>query len=318
MDLPVLVVWGSQDTWIPVDRAHRLAGLIPGARLRIIDGAGHLIQLDQPAALAVVLTEWLARQRQGRPAPDDTTSSRTPASCHASKTSASGRTWCWTTTTSPPGQRHDRGQRLGALLQESARCWCSRARTATCRGPTAEDSEAESPAEPPRLTRRPKGVITRVAAAATQPKTGSTTTSAVPSRASAKWAASASGSLDSGRRTTSSAPLRRARSAAASPRQTPTIRDRRPVARRRATAPGRRRHRRRAPRRSPRAQLGAQVDRRPGGDAGQADRGDLGVGRLAVDRYDVGRRRGVRARRACRRPASSRPTTRPRPARRTR
>jgi pimeloyl-ACP methyl ester carboxylesterase len=59
LDLPVLVVWGRQDTWIPVDRAHRLAGLIPGARLRLIDGAGHLVQLDQPAALAVVLTEWL-------------------------------------------------------------------------------------------------------------------------------------------------------------------------------------------------------------------------------------------------------------------
>jgi pimeloyl-ACP methyl ester carboxylesterase len=60
--LAVPVVWGSQDSWIPVDRAHRLAGLIPGARLRIIDGAGHLIQLDQPAALAVTLTEWLVGQ----------------------------------------------------------------------------------------------------------------------------------------------------------------------------------------------------------------------------------------------------------------
>ncbi len=59
MDLPVLVVWGSEDAWIPVDRAHRLAELIPGARLRIVDGAGHLVQLDQPAALAVALTEWL-------------------------------------------------------------------------------------------------------------------------------------------------------------------------------------------------------------------------------------------------------------------
>ena len=65
MDLPVLVVWGSQDTWIPVDRAHRLAGLIPGAKVRVIDGAGHLIQLDQPVALAVTLAEWLAAQPQG-------------------------------------------------------------------------------------------------------------------------------------------------------------------------------------------------------------------------------------------------------------
>ena len=65
LDVPVLVVWGREDTWIPVDRAYRLAELIPDSRLRVIDGAGHLIQLDRPTALAVTLTEWLAAQPQG-------------------------------------------------------------------------------------------------------------------------------------------------------------------------------------------------------------------------------------------------------------
>jgi pimeloyl-ACP methyl ester carboxylesterase len=60
LDLPVLVVWGREDTWIPVDRAHRLSKLIPGAQLRLIDHAGHLIQLDQPAALATTLARWLS------------------------------------------------------------------------------------------------------------------------------------------------------------------------------------------------------------------------------------------------------------------
>lgn len=59
IDMPVLVVWGREDTWIPVDRAHRLSELIPGAQLRLVDGAGHLIQLDQPTALATALTRWL-------------------------------------------------------------------------------------------------------------------------------------------------------------------------------------------------------------------------------------------------------------------
>ncbi|GAA4537060.1 alpha/beta hydrolase [Amycolatopsis samaneae] len=59
LDLPVFVVWGQNDTWIPVDRAHRLASLIPGARLRLIEDAGHLIQLDQPVALAATLHQWL-------------------------------------------------------------------------------------------------------------------------------------------------------------------------------------------------------------------------------------------------------------------
>ena len=63
LDVPVLVVWGSEDTWIPVDRAHRLSELIPGAQLRLIEGAGHLIQLDQPEALATTLTRWLSARR---------------------------------------------------------------------------------------------------------------------------------------------------------------------------------------------------------------------------------------------------------------
>lgn len=61
LDLPVLVVWGEEDTWIPADRAHRLAELIPGARLELVPAAGHLIQLDAPTALATALHRWLTR-----------------------------------------------------------------------------------------------------------------------------------------------------------------------------------------------------------------------------------------------------------------
>lgn len=60
---PTLVVWGSEDRWIPVDRAHRLAAAIPNATLEIVEGAGHLIQLDQPVRLAVTLQHWLDTQR---------------------------------------------------------------------------------------------------------------------------------------------------------------------------------------------------------------------------------------------------------------
>jgi pimeloyl-ACP methyl ester carboxylesterase len=61
LDLPVLVIWGREDTWIPVDRARRLRDLIPGAELQLVAEAGHLVQLDQPAALATTLARWLAR-----------------------------------------------------------------------------------------------------------------------------------------------------------------------------------------------------------------------------------------------------------------
>jgi pimeloyl-ACP methyl ester carboxylesterase len=62
LEVPTLVVWGRQDTWIPVDRAHRLHELIAGSRLELIEDAGHLVQLDQPAALATTLTSWLTGQ----------------------------------------------------------------------------------------------------------------------------------------------------------------------------------------------------------------------------------------------------------------
>ncbi|WP_299575984.1 alpha/beta hydrolase [uncultured Williamsia sp.] len=61
LDLPVLVVWGADDTWIPVDRAHTLAETIPGGELHVVPDAGHLIQLDAPERLTAILADWLAR-----------------------------------------------------------------------------------------------------------------------------------------------------------------------------------------------------------------------------------------------------------------
>jgi pimeloyl-ACP methyl ester carboxylesterase len=67
INVPVLVAWGVEDTWIPVDRAHRLAELIPGAELHLIQEAGHLIQLDAPEQLTAALQRWLlAEDQSGR------------------------------------------------------------------------------------------------------------------------------------------------------------------------------------------------------------------------------------------------------------
>ncbi|PRX46531.1 pimeloyl-ACP methyl ester carboxylesterase [Prauserella shujinwangii] len=59
LDLPVLVCWGEDDTWLPPDRGRRLAERIPGARLRLLPGAGHLVQEDAPAALTGALVDFL-------------------------------------------------------------------------------------------------------------------------------------------------------------------------------------------------------------------------------------------------------------------
>lgn len=59
IDVPVLICWGADDTWIPVARGHELAALVPGGELRIIEGAGHLVQEDAPAELTAALTRFL-------------------------------------------------------------------------------------------------------------------------------------------------------------------------------------------------------------------------------------------------------------------
>lgn len=60
IDLPVLVVWDADDTWIPVDRSHRLAETISSSELQVVPDAGHLIQLDAPERLTAILADWLA------------------------------------------------------------------------------------------------------------------------------------------------------------------------------------------------------------------------------------------------------------------
>lgn len=60
IDEPTHIIWGAEDRWISVDRAGRLRELISHASLTIVEDAGHLIQLDAPAALAAELTRWLS------------------------------------------------------------------------------------------------------------------------------------------------------------------------------------------------------------------------------------------------------------------
>jgi pimeloyl-ACP methyl ester carboxylesterase len=59
IDIPTLVCWGQEDTWIPPAKGHELVARIPEARLEPIAGAGHLVQEDAPAELTAVLVDFL-------------------------------------------------------------------------------------------------------------------------------------------------------------------------------------------------------------------------------------------------------------------
>jgi pimeloyl-ACP methyl ester carboxylesterase len=58
---PVLVVWGERDRVFPAAHADRVQELLPGAEVRIVAGAGHVPQVEDPAAFAAILREFLAR-----------------------------------------------------------------------------------------------------------------------------------------------------------------------------------------------------------------------------------------------------------------
>jgi pimeloyl-ACP methyl ester carboxylesterase len=69
IDIPVQILWGEQDAWIPAEHGRRLAELIPGAGFELIPGAGHLVQHDAPVVLADRIRRWLtdgqANSRRG-------------------------------------------------------------------------------------------------------------------------------------------------------------------------------------------------------------------------------------------------------------
>ena len=61
--VPTLVVHGALDRMVPVANAHLIAERIPGARLRILEGAGHLYPTERPSADREIAV-FLADQRE--------------------------------------------------------------------------------------------------------------------------------------------------------------------------------------------------------------------------------------------------------------
>ncbi|MBM3122848.1 MAG: alpha/beta hydrolase, partial [Chloroflexi bacterium] len=59
IERPALVVVGEDDGMTPVKYARFLSENLPGARLEIIPAAGHMVMLEQPAAVERVLSDWL-------------------------------------------------------------------------------------------------------------------------------------------------------------------------------------------------------------------------------------------------------------------
>jgi pimeloyl-ACP methyl ester carboxylesterase len=57
LDVPVTVLCGRHDRTTPPALAEEIAALIPGARCEIVDGAAHMLPVEQPGAVARALRE---------------------------------------------------------------------------------------------------------------------------------------------------------------------------------------------------------------------------------------------------------------------
>lgn len=57
---PTLVMTGELDTWAPPAQHAAIAAAIPNSELVIVPGAGHMIQLEAPAAVNAAIKRWLA------------------------------------------------------------------------------------------------------------------------------------------------------------------------------------------------------------------------------------------------------------------
>ncbi|KAJ5679687.1 hypothetical protein N7462_007931 [Penicillium macrosclerotiorum] len=57
--MPVMVIWGAEDQWLPVETASRVKEKVQAREMVLIEGAGHLVMYDQPESFGVELTWWL-------------------------------------------------------------------------------------------------------------------------------------------------------------------------------------------------------------------------------------------------------------------
>jgi pimeloyl-ACP methyl ester carboxylesterase len=59
--VPLLLLFGEEDTATPPERAHELAAVRPDAELVVLARTGHLTCLERPAEVAAAITALAAR-----------------------------------------------------------------------------------------------------------------------------------------------------------------------------------------------------------------------------------------------------------------
>ena len=58
--IPTLILWGSEDSWVPISASESLRDALPAATYVVLPGLGHVPFEEAPAAFTTALQEWLA------------------------------------------------------------------------------------------------------------------------------------------------------------------------------------------------------------------------------------------------------------------
>ena len=105
---PTLVIHGAEDRYVPVANAAALAGAIPGARLRVLDDAGHLVFIERFADVNREVVTFL--KPRGGPAGQQRDVSDRPAGV-----------WRWISSLSQTLRRRLENMKVGIFKSPSAK-----------------------------------------------------------------------------------------------------------------------------------------------------------------------------------------------------
>ena len=67
LDIPVFLVWGEDDPFLPVEVAERLNDLLPRSTLALLPGCSHFVTEDAPATIVPLVYEYLRARYLGEP-----------------------------------------------------------------------------------------------------------------------------------------------------------------------------------------------------------------------------------------------------------
>lgn len=65
LQAPTLLLCGAQDVWSPPARHAAIHRIVPRGELQIIEAAGHMLPMEQPALMARAIQDWMQRTVDG-------------------------------------------------------------------------------------------------------------------------------------------------------------------------------------------------------------------------------------------------------------